>query len=142
MGKSKSKKRKRDETTFADNAASPSAFPLHRVYLCICGALRQVQAHAVSTAGDAEGFAVEHIKAAMKTSVDQGAKILGNALEVLKRILVFTSEEAPSPETYDSDFVLNPITSIWTLRSTVQGAADSLASAVSIKTGISLCQMC
>ncbi|MCJ1474392.1 hypothetical protein MMC13_003050 [Lambiella insularis] len=124
-----SKKRKRDTESSVNNAVSMSAKHLRRLYLSICGAVSQVEEHTVSASGGADEFAAEHMKAAMKTSVEQSAKILGNALQVLKYILMIPGDDTRTWETCDYDYVLKPLINIWNLRSSLEDAHNGPLSA-------------
>ena len=125
----KSKKRKRGqvepEILTARNAAVLDPVLL---YVSICSVLSQVEAPNNRKSEEVENFAIEHIKAAIKASIEQSSEILGSSLEIIAQILRDANSSDPSV-TYD--VFLKPVLYIWSSRSIFQETTDGLISAVS-----------
>ena len=128
----KSRKRKREGTMFTGQPAMTELYKGEHadgglVYEALCGALSQVIHLTEARTGDISEFASEHMKAVLRTSPDEVAKVLGFSMYMLSwRIKQRTTalegriEEPLEP----SSMFLSPMVALWELRS---GTADDLA---------------
>lgn len=78
----KSKKRKRGDIDGNMSKENPAVVIIARLYTTVCSAIAQVVARTVEDLGGTEEFAAEHMKAALKTSPEIAAKIVGSAFRI------------------------------------------------------------
>ncbi|MCJ1281448.1 hypothetical protein MMC26_000767, partial [Xylographa opegraphella] len=123
--KSKKRKRGQPDPELLTEEGSPIVDPI-LLHVAICGTLGQIAAFTNDKPGEAENFAAEHIKAAIKTPIEQGAKILGKSLKILAHII-----GVPNNSSYavNYDIFLRSIVDVWSLRSTFQETNDGFNSA-------------
>ncbi|MCJ1381820.1 hypothetical protein MMC17_004931 [Xylographa soralifera] len=123
----KSKKRKRGQPDSESLTAEevPVLDPI-LLYIAICGALSQIEVFTNDKPGEAENFAIEHIKAAIKTPIEQSAKILGNSLNILAQIISVPNN---SSQAVNYNVFLRSAVDVWSLRSTFQETRDDSISA-------------
>ncbi|KAI4135688.1 MAG: hypothetical protein LQ347_000458 [Umbilicaria vellea] len=125
-------KRKREGTVVIGQSAM---VPLHeRGYVdggslneALCGTLGQVIHLTEAHPGETGGFASEHMKAVLRLSPDEVAKVLGSSMYLLswrirKRRTSHENWSNEPPELFS--LLLSPMIALWDLRST---AADGLA---------------
>ena len=125
-----SKKRKRGQRDSESlTAEGAPILDLILLYTAICGVLSQIEAFTKDKPGEAENFAIEHIKAAIKTPIEQGVKILENSLKILTQIIGIPDK---SKHAVSYDVFWRPIVEVWSLRSTFQENTDGAISAVRI----------
>ena len=128
----RSRKRKREGTTVIDQ---PAMVELHGggyvngglLYEALCGALGQIIQLTEAHFGDAGDFASEHMRAVLRVSPDEVAKMLGPSMYMLSWIIEQrrTLHENRSNEPLDPfSLFLSPMVALWDLRS---GGADDLA---------------
>ena len=124
--KSKKRKRGQPESGVHPVGKAPVLDPV-LLYTAICGVLSQIEAFTNNKPGEAENFAVEHIKAAIKTPIEEGAKILGDSLKILVQVISVPNN---SIHAVNYDIILRPTIDVWSLRSTFQETSDDSISAV------------
>lgn len=78
----KSRKRKRDGSQTSSFKIINPENDIERLYVSICGVIKQLDTLIRSSAEGSQDFAIEHLKSAFRSSPDQAAEILGSALRV------------------------------------------------------------
>ncbi|MCJ1389850.1 hypothetical protein MMC18_002707 [Xylographa bjoerkii] len=132
--KSKKRKRSQPKAEILTDENEPGLDSV-MLYVAICGALSQIEAFTNDKPGEAENFAIEHMKAAIKTSIEQSAKILGDSLAMLVQIISVPNNFC---EAANYDIFLRPTVGVWSLRSIFQETNDGLVSAQAFSTYCSL----
>ena len=86
---------------------------LGRLYSCVCGSLSLLLDLANGQSAGSQGFAVEHLKAALSTSPDQAATVLGSALAIAIHLPLNQDEQTRTSvdETYKSSVL--PVIKYW-----------------------------
>ena len=127
----KSRKRKRKslepESHEAEHPSSPDIYALH---LSICSTIKQVEVRTNTVFAETDGFAAEHMKSALKTSIDQSARILGRALGSLRHILQVKLPKGQIIGTEIYNTLLRPIIDIWDMQTRSSDNTASLSYAV------------
>ena len=114
--KSRKRKRNNGEIVPARILESSSIGPCE-LYLAICSALRQVETHTEDESEGVQGFAAEHMKAAIKCSPEAAARILGNSMCTAKHALSSLWQSGFLENTDIHALLILPWVSLWNLRS-------------------------
>ena len=126
-----SRKRKREDSV-VDQPAMTELYERSYVdgsllYEAVCGALGQIIHLTEQYPGEMGGFASEHMKAMLRLSPDEAAKVLGSSIYMVTRKIeqpgILQENRNSQPLEHLSTF-LSPMVALWDLRS---GAADDLA---------------
>ena len=129
-----SKKRKRDETEpeFSTNAGE-ARIDSAKLFTCICSALQQIGDRATDVSHGEALLPAEYIKAALKTSPEAAARIVGSCLSILERLVFVRVPGHPEkPSEISCDTMLVPVLTIWNFRSSPAEDIAGLLSAVSL----------
>ena len=128
-----SKKRKRDRTIQTPSKSSGElGFNAIQLLLCICGAIQQMQGLTVTVMGGAEDFATEHMKAVLKTTQEQAAKVLGGSLMLTCQTLETLGrgwDALKNAGIYTR--LLSPVIGLWECRAAAGGNTTGEMSSVS-----------
>ena len=109
----RSRKRKRDDTSISLNWILPVVDPdVKRLFGSICCTMREVDALMNDMPDQSRGFAVEYMKAALKSSAESAAAILGGSFSITNFLLRRSCE--PLVDSYDT--CINPMLTLWNLR--------------------------
>ncbi|KAL8815983.1 MAG: hypothetical protein Q9223_004941 [Gallowayella weberi] len=117
-----SKKRKLDEPMISCNPSLPKKKPdFLASFLLVCNTLRQLQALGRD---HSHGYAVEHLRMALKASPEQAAGLLGRSLNIIKYMLRIPNHGWVNvPDEFFQD-LMNPWIEVWTVRSKRAGNAS------------------
>ena len=129
-----SKKRKRDETKSEPTTALVDAqIDGAKLFTCICSALQQIEERATDVSHGEALLPAEYIKAALKTSPEAAARIIGSCLNILER-LVSASVPGDTEKSSDisHDMMLVPVLTLWNFRASPADDIAGLLSAVSL----------
>ena len=127
----RSRKRKREDSV-VDQPAMTDLYERSYVdgsllYEAICGVLGQIIHLTERYPSEMGGFASEHMKAMLRMSPDEAAKVLGPSIYMVTRKIeqpvILQKNRSSQPLEHLSTF-LSPMVALWDLRS---GAADDLA---------------
>ena len=123
----KSRKRERDGTPISSSKSSATADPgIKDLYTSICSTVREVEALTRDTHDGARGFAVEHMKASLKSASEHAAAALGSFFTVTN--ITIQKSNGQSAEVFDE--CLNPMLSMWNLRSDTMDDPSGQSSSV------------
>ena len=116
IGVKKSKKRKRDETEDGSSKTN-TQIDVERLFICMCSALQQAEEKAEDVDDSEAIFAAEHMKAALKTSPENAARILGSSFGILE-FLVRKSNPKDFVKMSEimRESLLSPLVTLWDFR--------------------------
>jgi hypothetical protein len=116
--KSKKRKLNQDGQPEMQRSQKPQALDVYSLHVSICSVLRQLKARADSLTQELDGFAAEHMKAALKITTEQGSWIFLGIFECLQFELRAMTQD---PKTgFNADIyedLLAPVLYLWGLRS-------------------------
>lgn len=135
----KSKKRKRDQTRpSTDEIDTPKFSDTHKLHFAICSAVKQLETCNIGTSQGSDGFAAEHMKAALKASVKQCSRILGGFFGSLSNVLGTVDHRSQDRKLDEAaniyENLIQPMVELWNLRSSSSDDNAGLLSAVGIQT--------
>ena len=111
------RKRKRDIAEGGVlNTPEPTLVDYKKLYICICSVSQQILSRTACSSEGVEGFAAEHMKAAVKCSPDRAAKILGSSLINVRHILESLEPNDRFGANLHASTILSMI-ALWDLRS-------------------------
>ncbi len=114
----RSRKRKRDGTPISPRGGSSKADPNTEVlYKSICSAIREMESLTRDLPDGSRGFAVEHMKATLRSSPEHAAAILGGFFAITN-VIMRGSVGTPT-DTFHG--CISPMLAIWDLRSGTEG---------------------
>ncbi|KAL8714502.1 MAG: hypothetical protein Q9225_006550 [Loekoesia sp. 1 TL-2023] len=119
-----SKKRKRDGTMVNHRRSdTTNQHDIGSLYASICDVTNQMQA---LVKDDSHGYAIEHLKMALRASPEEAAEILSIAFTIANHVLWSTSKTQSLRQEESLHLSLDPWIEIWTCRSrrTVRTAED------------------
>ena len=123
----RSRKRKRDGAPILSSQPSSTAsFNIKTLYNAICSTIKEVEALTRDTPDRTRGFAIEYIKATLRSSPEHAAAILGSFFAVTHATLQKFNDQ--SPELFDE--YLKPVLAIWNLCSDAKGDPSGQLSSV------------
>lgn len=118
--KKKSRKRKRSEPQLAESCFPHKANSgLEPLYRSICSCVIQLQKLSTCSASGHHGFAVEHLKSALKSTPEQAAAILQNSVLLESQIITKELNDLTEDEFGVVDACLSSMVQIWESRSVV-----------------------
>ena len=107
------KSRKRKRNSDHDQPVALAQEGIRRLHLCICCSLGLLLELSEESQTDLYGYAVEHLRAALRTSIELAARILGSSL-TLASITEYSSDQALGANEEYSRFNL-PVAKYWRL---------------------------
>ena len=105
------KTKKRKQNSDHDQPVALTQNEIRRVHICVCSSLGLLLELSEESQTDLHGYAVEHLRAALRTSNEFAARILGFSL-TLASTAEHTSDQAPGANEEYNQFIL-PVIKYW-----------------------------